>query len=393
MSDPVIIKNNVRTAGLMAPPQTVAMPPIPNSVVPGTGVLETFGSTLRNVARKIGGQPFVPLGTVNATRAAQQLPRALDPATQNGRVPLADQQSMQGSEGVRVMTFNIRGGIGQTGSKPTARNLQGVAEAVKRHRPDVVLLQEVDDFATRSAWSDNIDTLARTLQPSGFVAATPTRYTTGRGQHVGIMTFNGFSIDNARNVISPEPVGDGTLRRVGGVVGSLLNVVKVKPPANSLRNYQPRNTVDALVRTPGGAIMHVASTHLGGTNGPNPEKTQSTQLAPVLAALQGWNGPTLFGGDLNIRSGTKFGEREKELLGKQGLRDAFTAVGIDPNSAERVSTPTGARIDRVYASPHFAAKKIFVDRTNNSSDHWPVIADFSLARPTLEQIARKPPPQ
>lgn len=72
----------------------------------------------------------------------------------------------EGANFLRVMTLNLAHGRGIEGHQATqtakeiAANLQKVAELIRRHRPDVVALQEADGASVWSGWFDHVQWLS-----------------------------------------------------------------------------------------------------------------------------------------------------------------------------------------------------------------------------------------
>ena len=128
-------------------------------------------------------------------------------------------------ERVKVMTFNVHGGMGGPGGYfSTGGELDAIAEVIRREQPDVVLLQEVDHLAGRSNFADTLDEMDKRLDPTSSVGAAATTSIFGRDQHVAIMTFNDFTITDARNIIHQDPRGGGARLRMGAT----LNLAKLR---------------------------------------------------------------------------------------------------------------------------------------------------------------------
>jgi endonuclease/exonuclease/phosphatase family metal-dependent hydrolase len=306
-------------------------------------------------------------------------------------------------EQIKVMTYNLHGGMGERGYLSSTKELDALANSIRSEQPDVLLLQEVDHNTIRSNGRDVLSDLAKRLQPTAAVNAPAAMKATGESQGVGVMTFNGFSIDNARNLIHPDPIGTGPIRRAKGAltdarkaVGKLLgrNLVGSKTTAS----YFPRNTIDTIVTTPRGQAIRVLSGHYSG-----PTKQvdyQSEQFLPLAHTLQAWNGPTILGADFNIRSANERGKWERSALGAAGLIDAFAGAGIKPGDQRRLSTTSKsspADIDRIYSSKHFGVKDVHVVQEKAAaSDHHPVVSTFEFdpkaTVPKLDAAIPTPPP-
>jgi len=307
-------------------------------------------------------------------------------------------------EKVKVMTYNVHGGMGEEGMYGASkRELDRLAAVVRRENPDILILQELDRHAARSNYRNTLDGLANRLRPDTAVGGSPGTLVTGRTQSVGIMTFHGFKVDNARNLISPDEFGSDPVRRIRGFfldARKAFHQAVLKRPidddsVNVLPSYFPRSTIDGVVRTPQGSHVRVLGGHYSGPT--RQADYQSSQIAPLALRLQDWQGPTIIGADFNVWSGGAAGRFERQLLGLSGLKDAFLGVGVQPGDERRRSSRPGTRadIDRVYASPHFHVNNVRVVQEDKlASDHRPVVAELTLkpASPAARQPAPVAPP-
>ncbi|MCW2923254.1 MAG: putative secreted protein [Thermoleophilia bacterium] len=298
--------------------------------------------------------------------------------------------TVEADEDLRVMTFNLHGGMGpenELGSD--SAKLDRMADAIRREHPDVVLLQEVDRFATRSNGLDTVEELARRLHPDG-VASTPRgTLVTGRQEGTGILTFGGTRIADARGLVHDDPYGDGVLRRLEtGVTGDIraIHNALVDPdvPDGGMPDYFPRVTSDAMLVTPAGNHVRVLAGHY---NGPHDGTDyEGAQVDPTAATIGAWDGPTVWGADWNVSSGSSAWKHEASTLGAHGLTDSFDLAGIGPDDHARDSFGDVPRspIDRIYASEQFTASGTHVapypEGEPGASDHHPVVTDLHLHR-------------
>lgn len=291
---------------------------------------------------------------------------------------------------LKVVSYNIRGGMGHDRlAMPVSQRVADLAQVVRRHRPDVLTLQEVDDFAVRSRWHDNLQQLADQLGATGAVEAAPTQHVTGRRQSVAVLTFNGATVERAQNVLLGETHGGGLARRVGGAIGSLLELTgRPRPRGRLLAPYLPRNAVDVLVRTPDGGAARVATTHVSGSMAaPAVSAVHARQLAPLAQTFDTWRGAGVLTGDFNVGlKQMRAWARERTLLARAGLTDVFDEMGLALDDPARATNVTSrAAIDRAYATRHFDVVDAAVDRSaGGSSDHWPIV--FELRRRTPKGI-------
>lgn len=326
----------------------------------------------------------VGVGTGMALDALRGEPRpGRAPAVSSAAAPAAT------GERLRVMSFNIHGAAGPPGSHlGGAIELERVARTIERERPDVVLLQEVDRFALQSSFADVLGSLADRLDADGGVLTGSVRNATGRESGTAVLTFNGVEVADARGLRSPDPRGDGLLRRAAGAVDTFAGWITEAATGTErsplgMPEYRPRTTSDVLVTTPAGAAVRVLSGHFSwpadGIDHPR------RQVDPIAGLLDGWQGPTIIGADFNVRSGTPHGDREAAVLGQAGLVDAFTAAGLPATAPERGSFgtgPGGPPIDRVYGSRQLAVERArvmpFAPDEPAASDHRPIVVDYRL---------------
>ena len=147
--------------------------------------------------------------------------------------------------------------------------------------------------------------------------------------------------------------------------------------AEPSRDYQVRNTIEALVRTPEGNDVRVLSGHYEWPN--ERYDHQELQVGAIARGLSAWKGATILGGDFNVRATSGNGADERAMLAGPGLRD----TGIDPETGERVNrTDPGGGIDRIYASSHARVVSAHVAvHAGDASDHLPFVTELELEPP------------
>jgi len=274
-------------------------------------------------------------------------------------------------EDVRVMTYNLHGGMGgkdQYGS--TEEELDRLADVIRKEDPDVVVLQEVDKFATRSDHKDVLAELDERLDPTSAVGAAPSTTIFGRDQQNAVMTFNGFEVQDARNLVHQDPRGGGIAVRAEAAFRDLaLQADKVLGTSwEPGENYQARNTIEAMVTTPEGNDVRVFGGHYESLG--QDQSHQQEQVGTVADAMAAWRGPTIFGADFNVVAATESGAIEREMLGAAGLRNTFE---------DRKGFGIQGGIDRIYASDHAKVVDARVIReAGDASDHLPVVTDLHL---------------
>ena len=276
------------------------------------------------------------------------------------------------AEQVRVMEYNVHGGMGGPGQFfATPARLDHLAATIRRERPDIVLLQELDHFATRSNYTDTLKQLAQRLAPTGAVMTPAIEKVNGRREGTGILTFNGFDITDARGLRIGDAMGDSALRRFRAASDAYSGMVSGKVhrswvPFGGVIEYQPRVATDALVRTRAGCEIRVLSGHFSPPHHGIDE--QRRQVDPIAATADTWPGPTIMGADFNVRDGSPEFHREHQVFESVGLLEA--TAGAPANS------------DRIYASAHFVrtdARKVLPSPGEvQASDHAPVVVDLLL---------------
>lgn len=307
-------------------------------------------------------------------------------------VPGADDTPRTGQLGerVRVLSWNIHQLTGHESIGFEDAALDALAVTVARERPDVLVLQEVSQGAAEAGGNDQLALLARRLGASDAVLVPNGRRPDGGVKGNTVLTFGGASIQDARGLHMPDPLGAGPLRRSQALVG-LLEHLGIDVPARFEVGYFPRTSADVIVTTAGGTDVRVLDVHLSGTGRgsggtPGSSEAQERQLVPVAATIDAWKGRTILAGDFNVNGGSPQHGFEVRTLGAAGLVDAATALGIAPGSAPLHSFPAHgpARrgIDRVYASDGLrpvAAQVLRDEHAVRASDHLPVVAELVVS--------------
>ena len=247
----------------------------------------------------------------------------------------------RGSAGVplRVMTYNIRSGNG---------SLAGTAAAIRALHPDLVGLQEVDvHWAERSAFADQATELGRML---------------------------GMEVRFARIYHLAPPQSGAPPREFGVALLSRFPITGFRDDTITRLSTQDSNPVprpmpgllDATVDVHGTPVR-VFDTHLDYRSNP---RVRETQVAEMLAFIDGLAQPTLVLGDMNAKPAAP----ELQPL-FQRLHDAWSA-GAGPGFTYPAESPD-ERIDYIFVSPQFRVRSATVPATE-ASDHRPVVADLVL---------------
>lgn len=229
--------------------------------------------------------------------------------------------------GLRLMTWNIHGGVGPDGRF----DLDRIAALIARHRPDVLALQEVD---TRGR---GVDCLAP-LQELGIGHFAEARTIVVPDGHYGHALFTRWP---TRNVVLHDL---------------------------SVRRREPRIAIETEIATPFGPL-HLIAVHLGLAF--LERRRQSMALAALAKRARGM--PTVMMGDFNDWCSLGFVSRaiHRALPCRTQLRSFPARWPL-------------LWLDGVYCSaPGMLAASFTDPSARAASDHLPVIADIRL--PVEEQ--------
>ena len=226
---------------------------------------------------------------------------------------------------MRVVSYNIRGGLGMDGK----RSIPRVADTVRALLPDVVCFQEVHHKLLWSGSEDQPATLANLLRRS-FAFFAPRRFGFG-GEGLGVCF---------RGAMSEE--------------------IQHKLPSGR----ENRGVLEVRLRDVSGfRSLTVLCTHWGLDSGERME-----QAAASIEIIKNAPRPLILCGDFNE---TADSPAVRYLLDNSGLIDAGAANNFSTFPAD---TPA-SRIDFIFYSPDL--------RSNGSetiqslaSDHLPIAADF-----------------
>ena len=228
----------------------------------------------------------------------------------------------------RVVTYNIRAGLGLDG----VRSIRRIASVLAELNPDVACLQEVDQHVPRS-WLAN--------QP---------KY---------LSTRLGMQAVFQRNLV------------LGA--GAFGNCVLVKQFAQHCRCHplpgagEPRG-VQEVTATFDGHEATIFCTHLSTEHSVRIEQARKVQ--EIVHAVKG---PKILCGDMNDMPGS---QTLSELLDEAVLRDS--ALEMDAGDIPTFSLEGSKRIDFVLADLRFVVKSYQIVETD-ASDHRPVVVDLEFA--------------
>ena len=284
---------------------------------------------------------------------------------------------------LRVVTWNIRAAIGPGEPFPAAwwrvvspARLERIAAILAALDPDVATLQEVTIMTPGGAVHDQPAELARlTGRHVRFAAAHAyPLIEPGTGRTIGSAMWG-----NA--ILSRTPIADGFavgLPRPGDddlvePPGSGLGMAGIRYGDAEPGHREPRCVVGGRV----GAVT-IATTHL--TYIGRDQRRGQAEVAVAAAGTAAGDGPLVVTGDLNA------GPDAPELGGlRQGLLDAFTAVGVAPDDPARASCGQAA-IDHVLVRGVGVVACRVATEAGDASDHWPVVADLRIGGQRLDDV-------
>jgi endonuclease/exonuclease/phosphatase family metal-dependent hydrolase len=259
------------------------------------------------------------------------------------------------NETVRVMTYNIRHGRGNDDRVDLGR----IAEVIRSNNPEVVALQEVDRFWTRSGNVDQPAELARLLDMHACFAPNldlTSRSPIDRPCQYGVL------------MLSKSPI---------------LSWSHFRFPAAD--GWEPRGLLEARIDVPMFGEIAVLATHFqaGPPDREQEAKRQRAEQARLTAErVRALRCPVIVMGDLNA------GPDDLEpasLPGEAALSDAWAVAGSGSGYTFAASpdVPAQSRIDFILVSAEFTVAQVQVPidpGTRMASDHYPVIADLRFAQ-------------
>ena len=225
---------------------------------------------------------------------------------------------------VRIMTWNIHGGVGPDGR----RDLERITELIKGHDPDIIALQEVDSRPRRHKPQPVFEAFAAAL-----------------GSHCA----------EARLITAPD--GD-----YGHVVISRWPFRQTARHDLSVKGREPRAAIEVTIETPSGRL-HLVAAHLGLSLH---ERRYQTELLVSLARTG--SDPSVLLGDFN------------DWVWRGSVRHALAACL--PAWTQCRTFPAWLPVlalDRIYFRPSTLLVRSWTDKAaRKASDHLPVIADIDL---------------
>ncbi len=231
---------------------------------------------------------------------------------------------------LKVMTFNIHHGENNLGKT----NLTRVAELIKKHKPDLVALQEIDSVVTRSGKLNQMRIMSLL---SGYDDVFSKSIDLQGGKY-GLGILSAHPIESVQRLKLPNP--DST---------------------------EPRILMCALVSLSNSKYIRFCNTHLDHRSPLN----RGLQAAVINENLQNSLYPVIVGGDFNATSN----DHTLEAMAKY-WNDA------GENTEGATYPGNGKRIDYFWTHKESSFKVLDyrVLYEPDTSDHQPVIVTYSLEK-------------
>lgn len=254
---------------------------------------------------------------------------------------------MTTSQLIRVMTWNIRTGVGNDPAEPgrlAASDLERVARVISAIQPDVVALQEVDRNRDRTAFVDQSAELATLL---GMDARFAPNLVDEAGEY-GLATLSSHPVVASEHVLFPPMDG-----------------------------WEPRGLLDVVVDV-GGLHIRVLNTHLQVGEGADARMQREDSAHSLALRMRRSSEPVVLMGDFNADPASP------ELAPLAFAVDAWADKREEGEGFTIPASPFSdpkQRIDAIYADRRFLVRGCAVIRngeTQLASDHYPVVADLLL---------------
>ena len=290
------------------------------------------------------------------------------PALVATQVPTAPQQAGEPqakTRALKVMTYNIKHGQTNTPctapapgpGQPPARDcnldLQASIAVIRSHAPDVVGVQEVDRFWSRSGMLDQPAVLSAGLEMKHHCYAA--------------------NLDHEADAHSPAAHQYGTVVLSRFPILECANTLLPRTATN-----EQRGLTVAVIDT-GGPPVRFYNTHLHTTAADR--LLQTAQIGAIVDAAP--PGIKVLTGDFNARPGTpELAPIQSRFV--DAWQSAGRAAADNPDghtSPARLTGSPGSRIDYIYVSRDVSVESVQVPidtATRVASDHYPVVAQLRL---------------
>lgn len=238
---------------------------------------------------------------------------------------------------LRVLCYNIHYGQGNDG----VYDLERLAEVIRKEKPDIVALQEVDVVVERSG---------KVHQAQELAELTGMEVRFGPTQHYQGGLFGNAILTNLpfRDVlIHPLPYSESTPERT----------------------TYPRAAIAVILELPDGRPIRVISTHF--QHNVEEDRVAEAKAINQLFAKEEKGIPTILAGDMNAKP-------EEEPI--RILLEKWTNATDDPPSPTAPSKEPRSRIDYIFfrGENQFRVREARVVDEPMASDHCPVFAELEV---------------
>jgi len=254
---------------------------------------------------------------------------------------------------MRMMTYNIRHGLGMDG----VLDLERIARVITREAPDIVAIQEIDRFWSRSGGVDQPKHLARLVDMHWAFAPNlemPPEHPATVPAHYGVAIMSRMPLVASRHVRYP-------------VVGE----------------WEPRGLLEVEVEYAPGRVVSVFCTHFqvdSAHDVPTTLAQRTEQVAILNAQAKGAGEFVVMMGDFNAEPDSP--ELAPLLGDDSGWQDAWSVAGGGDAGFTIPAAPdreAERRIDYIIVTggQHISRCEVRVtEETRLASDHFPVIAEI-----------------
>ncbi|MBA2479601.1 MAG: endonuclease/exonuclease/phosphatase family protein [Planctomycetes bacterium] len=257
----------------------------------------------------------------------------------------------------RIMSYNIHQGLGS--ELMPAYGLEKVAQAIHQHRPDIVGLQEVYRHGRKPVIEDMGARLAERMSilrgETWYLVWVPSEdmcYQTGLPK-------------NARGY------GDAIISRF-----PVLSTTHLSYNWGGKDRWRERRVCIQATLDVDGHHINVFNTH--------PARTDVAVQAPqIVDFMRMFPEPRIITGDFNLYEDNPWFPETHAVFTTQGYRDAWQQRGIGDGSTFPAGVADAAkrkhRIDYIFHVdfPGLVLTRVQVDQGEASSDHCPLIADYT----------------
>jgi len=316
------------------------------------------------------------------------------PTLQAGQSVKVYNQNVQFMAGKNYVFFydlaNNSGPDERPSAKDIEQTLQGIASQIRKQNPDIILLQEVDDGAKRTDYSDQLEKLLHLLPNDYACHASSMYWQADYLPHPRIMGSVGIKL----SIISKYKINSATRHQLALIP---------QDPVSQLFNFK-RAMLDVRLPVNGAAELAILTTHLSAfAKGSNTLQQQIKQIDRHLQSLEQAEIPWIIGGDFNLLPPDAYyllAESQREPHEEESAIKVLYESYLAIPSYKQTQSPQRANwfsynpndpqvdaadrtIDYFFYSPKLSLEHAFIENNQSTtlSDHLPLIVTFSLATP------------